>query len=80
MPSVSLHWKSLCQSAACDGHVLCGHARTGIGFTGNTATNPGIYSSYYAALVVIGADPPLAGEELLLVEAVARHVQDLSSL
>src|SRR5208337_3059255 len=26
---------------------------------------------------VVGAEPPLAGEELALVEAVARHVEDL---
>jgi GTP-binding protein EngB required for normal cell division len=46
-------------------------------FTGNTATTQAFIPHIDAALVVIGADPPLAGEELLLVEAVARHVQDL---
>src|ERR1700691_4865371 len=46
-------------------------------FTGNTATTRAFIPHIDAALVVIGADPPLAGEELLLVEAVARHVQDL---
>jgi GTP-binding protein EngB required for normal cell division len=46
-------------------------------FTGNTATTKAFIPHIDAALVVIGADPPLAGEELLLVEAVARHVQDL---
>jgi GTP-binding protein EngB required for normal cell division len=45
-------------------------------FTGNTATTKAFIPHIDAALVVIGADPPLAGEELLLVEAVARHVQD----
>ena len=46
-------------------------------FTGNTATTQAFIPHIDAALVVIGADPPLAGEELVLVEAVARHVQDL---
>ena len=46
-------------------------------FTGNTATTQAFIPHIDAALVVIGADPPLAGEELVLVEVVAQHVQDL---
>jgi len=46
-------------------------------FTGNTAATEAFIPHVDAALVVIGADPPLAGEELALVETVARHVQDL---
>ena len=46
-------------------------------FTGNTATTEAFIPHIDAALVVVGADPPLAGEELALVEAVARHVEDL---
>jgi GTP-binding protein EngB required for normal cell division len=46
-------------------------------FTGNTAATQAFIPHIDAALVVIGADPPLAGEELVLVEAVARQVQDL---
>ena len=46
-------------------------------FTGNTAATHAFIPHVDAALVVIGADPPLAGEELALVEAVAQHVQDL---
>ncbi len=46
-------------------------------FTGNTAATEAFIPHVDAALVVIGADPPLAGEELALVEAVARHVGDL---
>src|SRR6202167_51029 len=46
-------------------------------FTGNTAATQAFVPHIDAALVVIGADPPLAGEERTLVEAVARHVQDL---
>jgi hypothetical protein len=46
-------------------------------FTGNTAATQAFIPHIDAALVVIGADPPLAGEELALVEAVAHQVQDL---
>jgi hypothetical protein len=46
-------------------------------FAGNTAATQAFVPHIDAALVVIGADPPLAGEELVLVEAVAQHVQDL---
>ena len=45
-------------------------------FTGNTAATQAFIPHIDAALVVIGADPPLAGEELALVEAVAKNVQD----
>ncbi len=46
-------------------------------FTGNTAATHAFIPHIDAALVVIGADPPLAGEELALVEVVAQNVQDL---
>ncbi|MFY9661570.1 MAG: dynamin family protein [Terriglobales bacterium] len=46
-------------------------------FTGNTAATQAFIPHIDAALVVIGADPPLAGEELALVETVARQVQNL---
>lgn len=46
-------------------------------FTGNTAATHAFIPHIDAALVVVGADPPLAGEELALVEAVGRQVQDL---
>jgi GTP-binding protein EngB required for normal cell division len=46
-------------------------------FTGNTAATQAFIPHIDAALVVMGADPPLAGEELALVEAVAQHVQDI---
>jgi GTP-binding protein EngB required for normal cell division len=46
-------------------------------FTGNTAATQAFIPHIDAALVVVGADPPLAGEELKLVEAVCRQVQDL---
>jgi GTP-binding protein EngB required for normal cell division len=46
-------------------------------FTGNTAATRAFIPHIDAALMVIGADPPISGEELVLVEEVARHVQDL---
>ncbi|MFZ0859834.1 MAG: dynamin family protein [Candidatus Sulfotelmatobacter sp.] len=46
-------------------------------FTGNTEATQAFIPHIDAALVVIGADPPLAGEELVLVEAVSRHIHDL---
>jgi predicted GTPase len=46
-------------------------------FTGNTAATHAFIPHVDAALVVMGADPPLAGEELALVEAVAERVQDI---
>lgn len=46
-------------------------------FTGNTAATQAFIPHIDAALVVVGADPPLAGEELTLVEAVAKQVQEL---
>ena len=46
-------------------------------FTGNTATTQAFIPHIDAALVVVGADPPIAGEELALVEAVGLQVQDL---
>ena len=45
-------------------------------FTGNTATTQAFIPHIDAALVVVGADPPIAGEELALVEAVGKQVQD----
>jgi GTP-binding protein EngB required for normal cell division len=46
-------------------------------FTGNTATTQAFVPHIDAALVVVGADPPIAGEELALVETVGKQVQDL---
>ena len=46
-------------------------------FTSNTAATQAFIPHIDAALVVVGADPPLAGEELALVEAVGREVQNL---
>ena len=46
-------------------------------FTGNTAVTQAFIPHIDAALVVVGADPPIAGEELALVEAVGQQVHDL---
>jgi ribosome biogenesis GTPase A len=46
-------------------------------FTGNTAATEAFIPHIDAALVVVGADPPLAGEELALVEAVGKQVREL---
>ena len=46
-------------------------------FLGNTATTQAFIPHIDAALVVVGADPPIAGEELALVEAVGKQVKDL---
>jgi len=51
----------------------------GIGsvFAGNTAATQAFIPHIDAAIVVIGADPPLSGDELQLVEAVSQEVHDL---
>jgi len=61
------------------GTGMCFVDTPGLGsvFTGNTAATKAFIPHIDAALVVIGADPPLAGEELVLVETVSRHVHDL---
>src|ERR1700691_3018281 len=46
-------------------------------FTGNTATTQAFIPHIDAALVVVGADPPIAGEELALVESIGTQIQDL---
>ena len=46
-------------------------------FTENTATTQAFIPHIDAALVVVGADPPIAGEELALVESIGTQVQDL---
>jgi Dynamin family len=50
----------------------------GIGsvFAGNTETTRKFMPQIDAAILVIGADPPISGEELSLIEAVAANVGD----
>jgi GTP-binding protein EngB required for normal cell division len=45
--------------------------------SGNAEATRAFIPHIDAAVVVIGADPPLSGEELQLVEMVAREIQDL---
>jgi hypothetical protein len=49
----------------------------GSAFVGNTAATQAFIPHIDAALVVLGADPPLAGDELAVVKAVGQQVQDL---
>jgi GTPase SAR1 family protein len=51
----------------------------GIGsvFAGNTAATQAFIPHIDAAIVVIGTDPPLSGDEMQLVEAISKEVHDL---
>jgi Dynamin family len=60
-----------------DGMCLVDTPGLGSVFAGNTATTQDFLPRIDAGMVVIGADPPLAGEELKLVEAAAKQVHDL---
>lgn len=46
-------------------------------FEGNSAATRAFAPHIDAAIVVIGADPPIAGEEVALVESVSKHVRQL---
>lgn len=58
---------------------LCLVDTPGLGsvYEGNTATTRSFVPHIDAALVVLGADPPISGEELALVDDVARSVHHL---
>jgi GTP-binding protein EngB required for normal cell division len=60
-----------------DGMCLVDTPGLGSVFLGNTATTQDFLPRIDAALVVIGADPPIAGEELKLVEAVGNQARKL---
>jgi GTPase Era involved in 16S rRNA processing len=51
----------------------------GIGsvFAGNTETTKDFIPQIDAAILVVGADPPISGEELALIEAVAANVDEI---
>jgi len=51
----------------------------GIGsvFSGNTETTRDFIPQVDAAILVVGADPPISGEELALIEAVAVNVDEI---
>jgi Dynamin family len=46
-------------------------------FAENTAATHAFLPHIDAAIVVIGADPPIAGDELALVESVAKEISDI---
>jgi predicted GTPase len=46
-------------------------------FAGNTAATHAFVPQIDAAIIVVGADPPIAGEEMALVEDVSKHVRQL---
>ena len=46
-------------------------------FAGNTAATHAFLPHIDAAIVVIGTDPPIAGDELALVESVAKEIPDI---
>lgn len=46
-------------------------------FAGNTAATHAFLPHIDAAVVVIGADPPIAGDEVALVESVAKEIPDI---
>ena len=58
---------------------LCLVDTPGIGsvFQGNTSATRAFVPHIDAAIAVIGADPPLSGEELTLIEEVARQIPDI---
>jgi GTP-binding protein EngB required for normal cell division len=58
---------------------MCFVDTPGIGsvFSGNTAATHALIPHIDAAIVVIGADPPIAGDELFLVESVAKGIPDI---
>jgi GTPase Era involved in 16S rRNA processing len=51
----------------------------GIGsvFSGNTETTKEFIPQIDAAILLVGADPPISGEELALIEAVAANVDEI---
>jgi hypothetical protein len=60
-------------------HGMCFVDTPGLGsvFAGNTAATQAFVPHIDGAIVVLGADPPISGEELALVEQVGRRVRDL---
>lgn len=60
-------------------HGMCLVDTPGIGsvFAGNTATTKEFIPQIDAALLVVGADPPISGEELALMEAIAANVDEV---
>jgi len=67
-----------CPSALlADGMCFVDTPGLGSVFAGNTAATRAFVPHIDAAIIVVGADPPTAGEELTLVEQVGKQVRDL---
>jgi len=49
----------------------------GSAFSGNTEATRDFIAQIDAAILVVGADPPISGEELALIEAVAANVDEI---
>jgi GTP-binding protein EngB required for normal cell division len=60
-----------------DGMCLVDTPGLGSIFAGNTAATQAFVPQIDAAIIVVGADPPIAGEEMALVEEVSKHVRQL---
>ncbi|HEU4384411.1 MAG TPA: dynamin family protein [Anaeromyxobacteraceae bacterium] len=60
-----------------EGMCLVDTPGVGSVFTGNAAVTRGFVPHIDAALVVIGADPPISGEEVALVQDIGRGVEHL---
>ena len=60
-----------------DGMCLVDTPGLGSVFAGNTAATQAVVPQVDAAIVVVGADPPITGEELVLAERVGKQVRDL---
>jgi GTP-binding protein EngB required for normal cell division len=60
-----------------DGMCLVDTPGLGSIFAGNTAATQAFVPQIDAAIIVVGADPPIAGEELALVEEVGRQVRQI---
>jgi hypothetical protein len=60
-----------------DGMCLVDTPGLGSIFAGKTAATQGLVPQIDAAIIVVGADPPIAGEELALVEEIGKHVRQL---
>jgi dynamin family protein len=60
-----------------DGMCLVDTPGLGSIFAGNTAATQAFVPQIDAAIILVGADPPIAGEELAMVEEVGKHVRQL---
>lgn len=64
-------------SRLANGMCLVDTPGLGSTFAGNTAATKAFVPQIDAAIILVGTDPPIAGEELALVEEVGKHVRQL---